>query len=72
MEYTILLQASQIKTITLRLTQFYYFLTYLLDWYLLNISGTYTPVSLCRTCRLHTNSFLAICSPLVSLWSFPL
>ena len=46
MEYTILLQASQIKTITLRLTHFYYFLTYLLDWYLLNISGTYTPVSL--------------------------
>ena len=46
MEYMILLQASQIKTITLRLTQFYYFQTYLLDWYLLNISGTYTPVSL--------------------------
>ena len=72
MEYTILLQASQIKTITLRLIHFYYFLTYLLDWYLLNISGTYTPVSLCRTYTLHTHRFLAVCSTLVSLWSFPL
>ena len=46
MKYTVLLQASQIKTITVRLTQLCYFLTYLLDWYLLNISGTCTPVSL--------------------------
>ena len=48
-----------------------YFLTYFLDWYLLNISGTYTPVTLCHTCRLHTHIFLAICSTLISLWSIP-
>ena len=34
-------------------------------------SGTCTPVSLCRTCRLHTHSFLAICCTLVSLWLIP-
>ena len=49
-----------------------YFLTYLLDWYLLNVSGTCTPVSLCHTCRLYTHSFLTICSTLVSLWLLPL
>ena len=38
-KYTILLQASQIKTITVRLTQLCCFLTYLLDWYLSKISG---------------------------------
>ena len=45
-----------------------YFLTYLLEWYLLNISRTCTSVSLCHTCRLrHTHSFLA---NFVQLW-FP-
>ena len=34
-------------------------------------SGTCTPVSLCRTCRLHTHSFLAICCTQVSLWLIP-
>ena len=46
-----------------------YFLTYLLDWYLLNISRTwplhhYVTLAVC----IPIYSFLAICSTLVSLW----
>ena len=37
---------------------------------LLNIRGTRTLVSLCHTYRLHTHSFLTICSTLVSLWLY--
>ena len=69
MQYTILLQAFQKKNyyVAFNLT-LCYFLTYFLEWYLLNISRTCTPVSLCHTCRLrHTHSFLA---NFVQLW-FP-
>ena len=46
-----------------------YFLTYLLNWYVLNVSGTCTPVSLCHTCIVF---LLFVLLSLVSLWLLPL